>query len=142
MPESDGKQTPEADSEQFDDFEEIVQDEEAESVEVEIQPEVDQLDILTQNSFGLTFLVPDDGESSADDEQKFTAPVGVELNFTTVDLVPPENIFQNPDFVITNLADIEGDDYVIKRQFDQDHINIVHYHTNGKFFTIQIGAII
>ena len=130
LTESDGKQSPKADLEQFDEFDEIVQEEVL--PEAETQPEVDQLDILTQNSFGLTFLVPDDGENSTDDEQKFTAPVGVELNFTTVDLVPPENIFQNPDFVITNLADIEGDDYVIKRQFDQDHINIIHYHTNGK----------
>ena len=133
LTESNGKQSPQAELEQFDEFEEIVQEEPQEVLEpLEVKSEVDQLDILTQNSFGLTFLVPDDGENSADDEQKFTAPVGVELNFTTVDLVPPENIFQNPDFVITNLADIEGDDYVIKRQFDQDHINIIHYHTNGK----------
>ena len=37
---------------------------------------------------------------------------------------------------ITDLADIEGDDYVIK--FDQDHFNLIQYHINGELICTKV----
>ena len=37
---------------------------------------------------------------------------------------------------ITDLADIEGDDYVIK--FDQDHFNLIQYHINGELIILKV----
>ena len=100
------------------------------------EPKTEKLDYLTNNELGLSFLVNDEVELSTDESESPIYSTGgqVELNFT-VDLAGGgENVYVEnvaiDKYAITDLADIEGDDYVIK--FDQQHYNLVQYHINGE----------
>ena len=107
-----------------------------ESVPMFEEPKTEKLDYLTNNELGLSFLVNDEVELSTDESESPIYSTGgqVELNFT-VDLAGGgENVYVEnvaiDKYAITDLADIEGDDYVIK--FDQQHYNLVQYHINGE----------
>lgn len=105
-----------------------------ESVPMFEEPKIEKLDYLTNNELGLSFLVNDEVELSTDESESPIYSTGgqVELNFT-VDLAGGgENVYVEnvaiDKYAITDLADIEGDDYVIK--FDQQHYNLIQYHIN------------
>lgn len=112
----------------------------------------ERLDYLTNNELGLSFLVNDEENSSDSDVDEPVYSEGhVELNFT-VDLAgtaPPSTLTAPPgiaqfdifatvnsQFAITDLADIEGDDYVIKS--DSNHYNLIQYHINGNIIKIYL----